>query len=97
MACNPTNQAESQGLASDPEIAADRSKMLNCDGAGDEGGMMKCMFHVEDRHAICTVLAASDKTDFLEKLQSALVPLPDHLGTDGESMEAEASLNLVSV
>ena len=50
---------------SDPAIAADRKKMLICDRACDGGGMMKCMFHVEDLHAIRTVLAASDKTDFL--------------------------------
>ena len=77
---------------SDPANAADRNKMLICVRAGDEGGMMKCMFHVQARHAIRTALAANDKMDFLEKLQSAL-SLPDQLSTDGESMvEAEAEV-----
>lgn len=49
-----------------------RNAILHCEDAGDEGGLMKCMFHVEDRHTVCWTLAAADIEQFCDRLKMAL-------------------------
>lgn len=69
-------------MAKKEHIAADRNKVLS--EQDDEAGMMKCMFHVEDRKTICSVLAARTKSDFIEGLMKAL-GLSDLGSTDIEA------------
>ena len=54
------------------DYAINRNKILNAPEAGDEGGMMKCMFHVQDRYIICRVLASEDKEEFETRLSEAI-------------------------
>lgn len=60
-----------------------RNSILTAEEAGDEGGLMKCMFHVEDRHQICVVLAAEEKDDFVQALKTALSV--EDLGVESEA------------
>ena len=71
------------GLASRPELKANRNAILTCPEAGDEAGMMKCMYHVVDRQEICYVLQSSDADQFKERMaHSPLQVQPSEFDSD---------------
>lgn len=76
------------GVCKSNSYDGDRAKILLDESAGDEAGMMKCMFHVDDRCAICQVLVATDREDLRSRMMAALqlTALGDN-DTEAGSME----------
>lgn len=71
------------GIAKRQDFVVNRSAILTAEEAGDEGGLMKCMFHVEDRHQICVVLVSEEKDEFFQALKVALSV--EDLGAESEA------------
>lgn len=67
------------GICKPPECPTDdcgevatRESIINDPRAGDEAGMMKCMFHTQDRFQICFGLLSPDRAGLVERLKSSL-------------------------
>ena len=54
------------------DYAINRNKILSAPEAGDEAGLMKCMFHVQDRYRICWVLSSQCKEEFETRFAEAI-------------------------
>ena len=49
-----------------------KHNILKAEAAGDEAGMMKCLFHLQDRLDCCKVLCCTTKESLRTELMSAL-------------------------
>ncbi len=68
----------------DPGEVATRQSILNDSRAGDEAGMMKCMFHTQDRYDICLGMLSPDRTALVTHLKSALGCVDGSFDDDSE-------------